>query len=239
MSIAQRSIVKILEGKKALVTGGAKRLGRLIALALAEHGCDLLVHYNTSHVQAEDLLAQIKKLGRSAYIVQADFRDPRAPSILHAAVEKYFGALDILVNNASNFPEPERVASSSDIFSETLTQWEESLAVNARTPFFLIQKLAPFLKHSTQGVIVNLLDSSRNVPFLSRPSHSISKWALDCITQVASASFPDNVSVLGVELENVLAPEFMESKERDSLCWQASSDAVENLISLIANPQAA
>ena len=102
-----------LSGKAALVTGGAKRVGRAIVLELARAGCDLAVHYRSSHSEAEETATAVSALGRRAVLIQGDLNDASAwPAIIERAVAR-LGRLDILVNNASLFDPAAAVAAES------------------------------------------------------------------------------------------------------------------------------
>ena len=93
--------------KVALVTGGAKRIGREIALSLANEGCDIVIHYNTSHTEADALAREIRSLGRRAWTVCADFTNPYEPETMLQTAWELSGWIDILVNNASLYTHEE------------------------------------------------------------------------------------------------------------------------------------
>src|SRR5450432_1137317 len=139
-----------MAGKVALVTGSAKRLGRAIASHLAAEGADVVVHYHESREDAEDVVAQIKALGRRSVSLAADLARKSDIDLLFANVAKEFGRLDILVNNASNFLHTE-------FATTTEASWDASLDVNLKAPFFCAQAAAPLLK-KTHGSIINLSD---------------------------------------------------------------------------------
>src|SRR5271163_4025472 len=92
-----------LAGKVALVTGSAKRLGRAVALRLAEEGADLVIHHGNSHAEAQETVGEIERLGRRAVALSADLRKVDEIRKLFVEVAKEFGRLDILVNSAANF----------------------------------------------------------------------------------------------------------------------------------------
>ena len=151
-------------GSTALVTGGARRVGRAFSLALAEAGCDVVVNYNDSAAEATETVAAVEALGRRALAVQADISSTADRERLVAETERAFGRLDILVNNASLF---ERTP-FADV---TEADWDRVLGVNLRAPFFLSQAAAPLLRR-TGGVIVNIVDLSAMQPWPSFAHHA-------------------------------------------------------------------
>lgn len=222
-----------LEGKKALVTGAAVRVGRAMALALAQAGCDVIVHYGQSRIEAEETVAEIQKLGRKALALQADLRDPEAPKLLAAAVKRAFHGLDILVNNASVYPATDKFEADHALDKESIADWELALAVNARAPFFLIQHLAPLLEQSADGNVVNILDRSVSEVFVSRATHTVSKWALEATTMIAAKTFASRIRVNALELGPTLPGELMTEAERAKKTWSGTEPVCEALLSLL------
>ena len=123
----------------ALVTGAGVRVGRAIALALAESGADVAVHYRSSTRPAREVVRRIRGLGRRAEAFPADLVDPDACRRLVAEVESSFGDLDFLVHSAANFHRASLVETGPDL-------WDSALNVNARAGFFLAQSAAPALR---------------------------------------------------------------------------------------------
>ena len=172
-----------LNGKVALVTGAAKRLGRAIALHLAREGADVVVHYHRSSAEAQEVVAQITNLSRRAICLPADPAKKSDIDNLLANTNKEFGRLDILINNASNFLR-------ADFASITEEIWDAALDVNLKAPFFCSQAAAPLLKRNN-GVIINLSDV---MPFLRldrRHPHSVSKAGIGMLTRVWPALAPE------------------------------------------------
>src|SRR3989338_7447789 len=130
---------KPLQGQVALVTGGAKRLGRSISLALAGAGARVAVNYNTSEKEAADLVKEIQGQGSEAAAIQADVSRPGEVKRLVAAAEKKFGSVDILVNNAGIFA---RYAWQEI----TEADWDRFLNTNLKAQFFCAQAVAPGMK---------------------------------------------------------------------------------------------
>ena len=140
-----------LSGRVALVTGGAKRLGRHIALRLAREGADLAIHYGKSAAEASDLVHEFEQLGRRAAAFPAELTNTPEINQLVASVVSHLGRLDILINTAANFIETN--------FAETTeATWDKSLDTNLKAPFFCCQAAAPHLTRSGHGVIINFAD---------------------------------------------------------------------------------
>jgi NAD(P)-dependent dehydrogenase (short-subunit alcohol dehydrogenase family) len=141
---------KGLEGQVALVTGGAKRVGRSIALGLASEGADVVVNYLESQVEAEELSAEIRAMGRRAITVEADVSQRADVEKLFMFAENEFGRLDILVNNAGIF----HPVKFEDLSEE---QWDQMMNVNLKSQFLCAQAAAPIMKRQGRGRIINLV----------------------------------------------------------------------------------
>ena len=166
-----------LKGKVALVTGGARRVGRAIALALGRAGADVTVHFNRSAGEAEATADEIRALGARADTVQADLVDPAAIEAMFATVGDKFGRLDVLVNNAAVF---ER----TPLESLTAEQWDSQMAVNARAPALCIARAIGLMADG--GSIVNITDASASRPWGGFGAYCASKAALAALTKSAA-----------------------------------------------------
>jgi pteridine reductase len=186
-----RSLIS-LEGKVALVTGSAKRLGRAIALHLASEGADVIVHYRESRSDAEGVVAQIKSLGRRSVSLAADLARKSDIDLLFANASKEFGRLDILVNNASNFLHTEFATTTEE-------SWDASLDVNLKAPFFCSQAAGPLLKKN-HGVIINLSDVAGLLGWTGYIPHCVSKAGVIMLTRILAQEFAPDVRV------NAIAP---------------------------------
>jgi NAD(P)-dependent dehydrogenase (short-subunit alcohol dehydrogenase family) len=177
--------------RTALVTGAAKRIGRAIALALAEDGYALALHHNASGAEAEKLAAAIRAQGGRAATVAADLADPRQTDGLVAAAVKAAGPLTVLVNNASLF-ERDTLADLSP------GSWERNLAVNLRAPVFLAQAFARQLPAGVQGNVVNLIDQKvlNLTPYYL--SYTAAKMGLWAMTQTLAQELAPAVRVNGI-----------------------------------------
>jgi NAD(P)-dependent dehydrogenase (short-subunit alcohol dehydrogenase family) len=177
--------------RAALVTGGAKRLGRGMALALARAGFDVALHYATSAPEAEDTAAEIRALGRKAVTLRADLaQEPEVEPLLPAAQDA-LGPIGVLVNNASTFERDEW-------HDATRASWDQHLEPNLRAPFVLGQAMARALPHGAEGVIVNLLDQrvwSLTPHFVS---YTVSKAGLWALTQSMALALAPRIRVNGI-----------------------------------------
>jgi pteridine reductase len=181
-----------LRGRVALVTGAAKRLGRTVALRLAEEGADVVVHYRSSAGEAQSAVTEIKKLGRRGFAIAADLNSVPEIKRLFDEAAKQFGRLDILVNSAANFL-------PSSIISTTEEVWDLALDSNLKAPFFCAQAAAPLLRR-TKGCIVNFADTGGLLGWPGYIAHSVSKAGVVMLTKVLAKALAPEVRV------NAIAP---------------------------------
>ena len=181
-----------LAGQVALVTGSAKRLGRAIALHLAQQGADVVVHFHHSEVDAGEVVAEIAKMGRRAICVQADLAKKSDIDRLIAEAGNKFGRLDILVNNASNFLHTE-------FATTTEATWDAALDVNLKAPFFCAQAAAPLLKRN-RGSIINLSDVGGLLGWTGYIPHCVAKAGIIMLTRALAKELAPEVRV------NAIAP---------------------------------
>ncbi len=181
-----------LAGRVALVTGSAKRLGRAVALRLAEEGVDVIIHHRTSARDARSAVAEIEKLGRRSCAISADLTNVSEIKRLFDETAKQFGRLDILVNSAANFL-------PSSIISTTEDVWDASLDTNLKAPFFCAQAAAPLLRR-TKGTIINFADTGGLLGWPGYIAHSVSKAGVVMLTKVLAKALAPEVRV------NAIAP---------------------------------
>ena len=175
----------------ALVTGGARRLGRATALALAEAGFDLAIHYNSSGEEAEALAGEIIGLGRRCAVFQADLGREAEVAALMPRVREALGPVGVLVNNASAFERDEWD-------DATREGWDAHLEPNLRAPFVLMQDFARALPEEAEGVVVNMLDQrvlSLTPHFVS---YTVSKAGLWALTQQMALALAPRIRVNGI-----------------------------------------
>lgn len=175
----------------ALVTGGALRIGREIALALARDGWDVAVHYHRSAEAAREVAAGIRALGRRAHVLGFDLTQAVACEPLFAACEAALGPVQCLVNNASQFlPDTAR-----DFALET---FETHLRVNCAAPLLLARQMHARLPQDAEGVVVNLLDQKLWNPNPDFFTYTLSKAALEAATGLLARALAPRLRVVGV-----------------------------------------
>lgn len=175
----------------ALVTGGAKRLGREIGLALAEAGFDLAVHYRAGEQDASAVVAAARALGRRAVALHADLAHEASTASLIGHASAALGPLGVLVNNASTFDRDEW-------HDTTRASWDRHLEPNLRAPFVLSQGFAKALPDGAAGVVVNMLDQrvfSLTPHFMS---YTVSKAALWALTRQLALALAPRIRVVGI-----------------------------------------
>ena len=177
--------------KAAVVTGGARRIGRALALALAEDGFAVAVHHRSSHAAAENLVALIRNRGGTAIALAADLAEEDAVRQLLACAEHALGPIGCLVNNAGVF-------AGDTVATVTRESWDLHLAVNLRAPFVLIQDFAARLPKGSGGVVVNLLDQRvwSLTPYFV--SYTLSKAGLWTLTQTMALALAPRIRVNGI-----------------------------------------
>lgn len=182
---------------RALVTGGAVRVGREIAVALARAGYDLVVHYNASAGPAEDTAGALRELGGRVTTARADLTDPAQIAVPFEAADEAFGGLDLLVNSAAIFPR-------MDALDVTAEDWDRVFALNARAAFLCCQEAA---RRMNRGAIVNIVDTGAWQAWPAYVPYVASKAALASLTRGLAAAFAPHIRVNGVAPGPVLLPD--------------------------------
>jgi len=176
-----------LAGKIALVTGGAKRIGRAIALRLAAAGANVAITYRESQPEAEETVRELASIGVDAFAVRTGLTDPESIRQSVAAVIEEFGQLDLLVNNAGLFEQ----TALEDITPE---QWDRMYATNTRAPFLMAQAAYPHLRVA-RGRIVNIGSLGGSHPWATHAHYCTSKAALHMLSQTMAKAWAPEVSV--------------------------------------------
>lgn len=180
-----------LEGKVALVTGAAKRIGRSIALRLAADGADVAVNYAHSKAEAEELVREIAARGRRARAVEADVSRSEDVRRMFAAVEKEFGRLDILVNNAG-------IIFRAKFEELTEEQWDRIMGSNLKSIYLCSQAAAPLLRRQGGGHIVNITSLGGLLPWPDYTHYCTSKAGAIMLTRCLARVLGPEILVNGV-----------------------------------------
>nr|WP_158823336.1 SDR family NAD(P)-dependent oxidoreductase [Granulicella sp. S156] len=176
-----------LAGRRALITGGAKRIGRALALALAAAGADAAITYRGSADEAEQTIADLQELGVKAFAVACDVRDEDSVISAVAQVVERFGGLDLLVNNAGAF---ETIA----LENISVEQWDAMFETNTRGPF-LVAKAAHAALKAAQGRIVNIGSLGGIHPWATHAHYCTSKAALHMLSHTMAKAWAPEISV--------------------------------------------
>jgi NAD(P)-dependent dehydrogenase (short-subunit alcohol dehydrogenase family) len=185
-----------LNGKTILITGGARRVGKIFALACAKAGADVVIHHGHSDEEAEQVQKQITSLGRRAWVFQADFIESSQAEGLISRVSETT-PLHGLVNSAAIFE-------SVSLENTSLERWEKHLAINLTAPFLLSQA---FARQAQEGArIVNILDWRALRPGADHFPYTISKAALASMTSSLAVALAPKINVNGLALGAILPP---------------------------------
>ena len=176
-----------LQGRVALVTGAAIRIGRTLALTLASAGANVAVTYRGSEAEARKTVAELESLGVKALATRCDVRDPQSVEDAINEVAKLFGRLDLLVNNAGVFE-------TAVLEQITVAQWDAMFETNTRGPFLMAKAAHPYLK-AARGRIINIGSLGGLHPWPTHAHYCTSKAALHMLTQTMSKAFAPEISV--------------------------------------------
>jgi pteridine reductase len=189
-----------LSGKTVLITGGARRVGAAIARALHAAGANLAIHFRTSAHDAATLAAELNdKRAKSAATIRADLLDVANLGLLVDFATRHFGALDVLVNNASTFY-------PTKIGEITPAAWDDLVGTNLKVPLFLAQAAAPALR-ARRGLILNIVDIHALRPLRDYPVYCAAKAGLHMITRSLAKELGPDIRVNGISPGPVMWPE--------------------------------
>ncbi len=191
MSVADRLHDRLtarpLAGKRALVTGGAKRIGRRLALTLAEAGADVAITYRGSAADAEQTAAELQALGVKALAIACDVGSEASVQAAVATAVAALGGLDLLVNNAGAFE-------TAALESLTVDQWDAMFSTNTRGPFLVAKAAHPHLK-AAHGRIVNIGSLGGVHPWPTHGHYCTSKAALHMLSHTMAKAWAPEISV--------------------------------------------
>ena len=194
-----------LSGKTVLVTGGAKRLGRAIALAAANSGADIAITYRDSEREARALVGKLAQHGVEALAIRCDVTDE--PSV-HEMVEEVAGELggvDVLINNAANYE-------TVEFEKITVAQWDAMFASNTRGPFLVSREALPHLR-KRRGRIINMGSLGGLRPWATHAHYCSSKAALHMLTEVMAKALAPEIAV------NAVAPGMIELGDKSAMAF--------------------
>jgi NAD(P)-dependent dehydrogenase (short-subunit alcohol dehydrogenase family) len=192
---------KLLKGKTVLVTGAAKRIGRTIALALAERGADVAITYLASQAEAEETVQALAVHDVDALAIRCDLRNPEDIEQTVSAVVNDFGRIDLLVNNAGIFE-------SETLENISVEQWDAMFATNTRAPFLMAKAAHPHLR-AAKGRILNIGSLGGLHPWATHAHYCTSKAALHMLSKTMAKAWAPEISV------NCIAPGMIVQGEVD------------------------
>jgi NAD(P)-dependent dehydrogenase (short-subunit alcohol dehydrogenase family) len=200
-------VVVPFRNELALVTGGAIRLGREIALGLAQEGYGIALHYRSSVVKAEQTAQQIETYGVPCTLIQADLRDPDQIALAFDQISRLELPLRVLVNSASVMPR-------GNLQELSVAEWDDTLNLNLRAPWLCAQAAARLME-ADGGVIINLSDTGARKTWTGFPVYTISKAGLEVLTRLLARTLSSKIRV------NAVAPGLiLPADQTDPADWQ-------------------
>lgn len=188
-----------LRDRTALITGGAVRLGKSLALALAGEGVRVAVHYGRSAAEADETVAAIRALGSDAVAIGADLRRAGAPAQLVEEAASRFGRVDILINSAAIFQ-------PGDLADTTEDLWDAHFDINLKAPFFLCRAFAAHVGSTQPGQIVNIADWRATRPGPHYLAYTLAKAGLIAMTKSLALALAPNIRVNAIGPGAILPP---------------------------------
>ncbi len=191
-----------IDGKVALITGSAKRIGREIALELERRGARIAVHYRSGEAEARNVA------GATGAVFQAELTDDQAVEKMFHGIDAFFGRLDILVNSASVF-------SPASVDEATPEHWDAQMDTNARAPFFVAQHAARLMLQNESGKIINIADVAGEIIWPSHLPYSVSKAALIAVNRGLAKAYAPHIQVNAIAPGPVLFPEYYSDEQKN------------------------
>jgi NAD(P)-dependent dehydrogenase (short-subunit alcohol dehydrogenase family) len=189
-----------INGKVALVTGGAVRVGKAISLMLAQAGAHVVVNYNSSALPAQETVADAQALGVEAIAIQCDVADYADVQAMTQQILDRFGGVDIIVNSASLF-------GKLTVPTDDLTTWRRVTRISIDGAFFVVNALAHAMLARGGGAIVNIVDLSVWQPWPGFTAHAVGKAGLMALTQQLALELAPTIRVNAVAPGPVLPPD--------------------------------
>lgn len=225
-----------VSGKVALITG-AKRVGAVVASALADRGADVALSYNHSQHEANDAAADVRARGRRAQVVHADVSDPAACAMLVDTVARDFGRLDVLINMASSYRAIEFDQLSVD-------DWDQQLNVDLRGAYLCAKAAVPHMRRAGGGRIINFSDwiaASARPRYAGYVPYYVAKAGVKALTEALALELArDQILVNAIAPGPVLAPDDMSAAERKGVedatplgRWGGADEVAKTVLALI------
>lgn len=183
-----------LQGKVALVTGGAHRVGKAISMMLAQNGAHIVVNYNTSAAAAEQTVAEARALGVEAMAIQCDVSEWDSVEVMAAALIERFGGVDVIVNSASYFGKTPFPAADPEV----IVMWRKVTRILLDGTYYVCNRLAPTMLARGGGAIVNIVDLSAWQPWPGFLAHSTGKAGLLAMTRQMALELAPTIRVNAV-----------------------------------------
>ncbi len=188
-----------LQGKTALVTGGSRGIGRAVCLALAGQGADVAVNYQAASQAAEEVVAEIKGMGRRSFHHQTDVSDNQQVTAMVDRVISELGGIDILINNAG-------IGASGAFIDADIEEWQRVMNVNVNGPFYTMKAVLPHMRQRGGGNIINISSNITKWYPANSSVYATSKAALNTFTQiVAKEEAVNNIRI------NIICPGLIET----------------------------
>ena len=223
----------MVEGCVALVTGGARRIGQAIALALARRGARLVISYRTSAQEARSTLTMLHRAGADALALRADLSRAAEAQQLMERIRRRFGRLDVLVNSASIF---ER----TPVATPTERAWHRTLDTNLTGPFLCALYASRLMQRHGGGKIINLADWAGVRPYRDYLPYCVSKAGVIALTSALAKELAPQIQVMAIAPGPILAPQRMGRAERARIAarvplkrWGSPQDIANTVLFLI------
>lgn len=185
------------EATYALVTGGAHRVGRILAMELAHLGYNLIIHYHTSVDAARSIVQDIQNLGRDVICIQADLRQPQEIGSLFEQIVRMELPLQILINSAAVMP-------TGRLMDATPSEWMDVVDTNLRAPCLCAREAARIMVQG--GLVLNICDEFAHQTWKTHPLYGLTKASLEQMTRILAEELSPCIRVNGLALGPVLPP---------------------------------